>query len=72
MFGSPAAAKQNVGIQSSWDMMSLIDGPRLDHPRPAHNAGHAEAALPVVPFRCRYGVVPPSGQVTVSAPLSVP
>ena len=71
MLGSPAAAS-NVGIQSSCDMMSLMMVPGLITPGQRTTQGTRKPPSQVVPFSLWYGVVPPSGQVTVSAPLSVP
>ena len=50
---------------------SILDRARLDVAWPADDARHAETALMNVPFDALNGVMPPSGQVNVSAPLSV-
>ena len=70
MPGAPAAASK-VGIQSSWEMMSLYTVPGLMTPGQRTTRGTRNPPSHVVPFSPRNGVVPPSGQVTVSGPLSV-
>ncbi len=71
MSGSPAAARK-VGIQSSCDMMSLMIVPGLITPGQRTMQGTRKPPSQVVPFSPWNGVVPPSGQLTTSAPLSVP
>ena len=47
------------------------DRSRLDHARPADQAGTRKPPSQLVAFSPLNGVVPPSGQVKTSAPLSV-
>ena len=68
--GSPTAAIR-VGIQSSWEKMSLMTVPGLTIPGHLTIIGTLKPPSQVVPFSPRNGVVPPSGQVNFSAPLSV-
>ena len=70
MSGSPAAASSVVSM-SSWAAMSLMTVPGSITPGQRITRRHAVAALPLVFFSPRNIVVPPSGQVKVSAPLSV-
>ncbi len=71
MSGSPAAAS-SVGSQSSCEKMSLTIVPGLITPGQRTSIGTRKPPSQVVPFSPWNGVVPPSGQVPVSAPLSVP
>ena len=70
MFGSPAAATR-VGIQSSCDMTSLMMVLGLMTPGHLTNMGTRNPPLYTVPFSPRKGWLPPSGQLKVSAPLSL-
>ena len=64
-----AAAK--VGNQSSWLMMPFKVVPGSITPGHLTSIGTRKPPSQVVPFSPLNGVVPPSGQETVSAPLSV-
>mgnify|MGYP000724157025 CR=1 FL=1 len=68
--GTPAAAIK-VGTQSSWDMISADFIPALIVPGQRTTIGTRNPPSQVVPFSPWNGVMPPSGQDTVSAPLSV-
>ena len=67
---SPAAAA-NVGIRSSWEKMSLLMVPGLMTPGQRITVGTRKPPSQLVAFSPRNGVMPPSGQVMTSAPLSV-
>ena len=71
MSGSPAAAS-SVGNQSSCEKISLTIVPGLITPGQRTIIGTRKPPSQVVPFSPWKGIVPPSGQVAVSAPLSVP
>ena len=70
MLGLPAAAT-SVGNQSRPEKMPFSMTPGLMWPGQRAIAGDAEPPSKTVPLVARKGVMPPSGQVKTSAPLSV-
>src|SRR5262245_7450499 len=70
MFGLPAAA-QSVGNQSRPEMRPFSIVPGLMWPGQRAMHGTRKPPSNAVPFWPLNGVLPPSGQVNVSAPLSV-
>src|SRR4029450_9757630 len=67
--GSPPAAAK-VGIKSSCAKMSLYTVPGLITPGQRMTIGTRNPPSQLVAFSPRNGVLPPSGQVITSAPLS--
>ena len=70
MFGLPAAAT-SVGSQSSPEKMPFSTVPGLILPGQRAMHGTRKPPSNTVPLVARNGVMPPSGQVNTSAPLSV-
>src|SRR3954469_1404986 len=70
MLGFPAAATK-VGNQSRPDMIPFDTDPGLTCPGQRISAGTRNEPSVTCPFAPENGVVPPSGQVYTSAPLSV-
>ena len=70
MFGLPAAAT-SVGNQSRPEKMPFSTEPGLILPGQRMMAGTRKPPSYTVPLVARNGVMPPSGQVNTSAPLSV-
>ncbi len=68
--GTPAAAS-SVGIQSIAENIPFSIAPGLTFPGQRIIAGTRKPPSHVVPLNPRNGIIPPSGQVKVSAPLSV-
>src|SRR6476620_7173854 len=68
--GSPAAAA-SVGSMSVWEKTSLETVPALLTPGQRIAQGTRQPPSQLVSFSPRNGVVPPSGQLITSAPLSV-
>ena len=67
----PPAMSTNVGTQSSDAKMSFLTVPGLMWPGQRMTSGARMPPSQVVSFPPLKGVVPPSGKVIVSAPLSV-
>ena len=67
----PPAISTNVGSQSSDAKISVLIVPGLMCPGQRMTAGARMPPSHVVIFEPLNGVVPPSGKVNVSAPLSV-